>query len=133
MSKCTPLVFSLFRETFSFVLTNVDGSRKIGYCRRLLVGATQNRPFVPTDRSAPWLGLAEPQFQKFRLVGSGAYRESTWQHVSLLESHRSKDMLTLPSAATGLWPVLAQLRSFIHSERLQLYPLVVFCTQACLR
>ncbi|KAM8782715.1 DENN domain-containing protein 2D isoform 3-T3 [Rhynchonycteris naso] len=24
------------RETFSFVLTNVDGSRKIGYCRRLL-------------------------------------------------------------------------------------------------
>ncbi|XP_010176416.1 DENN domain-containing protein 2D-like, partial [Antrostomus carolinensis] len=23
-------------ETFSFVLTNVDGSRKIGYCRRLL-------------------------------------------------------------------------------------------------
>ncbi|NXV52831.1 DEN2D protein, partial [Uria aalge] len=24
-------------ETFSFVLTNVDGSRKIGYCRRLLV------------------------------------------------------------------------------------------------
>ncbi|XP_055474095.1 DENN domain-containing protein 2D isoform X3 [Psammomys obesus] len=25
------------RETFSFVLTNVDGSRKIGYCRRLLI------------------------------------------------------------------------------------------------
>ncbi|XP_074833788.1 DENN domain-containing protein 2D [Carettochelys insculpta] len=25
-------------ETFSFVLTNVDGSRKIGYCRRLLPG-----------------------------------------------------------------------------------------------
>ncbi|XP_071624502.1 DENN domain-containing protein 2D isoform X2 [Heliangelus exortis] len=24
-------------ETFSFVLTNVDGSRKIGYCRRLLI------------------------------------------------------------------------------------------------
>uniref|UniRef100_G3WET7 DENN domain containing 2D n=1 Tax=Sarcophilus harrisii TaxID=9305 RepID=G3WET7_SARHA len=24
------------RETFSFVLTNVDGTRKIGYCRRLL-------------------------------------------------------------------------------------------------
>lgn len=133
MSKCTPLVFSLFRETFSFVLTNVDGSRKIGYCRRLLVGATQNRPFLPSDRSAPWLGLAKPQFQKLRLVGSGAYRESTRQHVSLLESHKSKDMLTLPSAATGLWPVLAQLRSFIHSERLQLYPLVVFCTQACLR
>jgi hypothetical protein len=34
------------RETFSFVLTNVDGSRKIGYCRRLLVGAIQNRPFL---------------------------------------------------------------------------------------
>lgn len=28
------------RETFSFVLTNVDGSRKIGYCRRLLVCAS---------------------------------------------------------------------------------------------
>ncbi|NXF13587.1 DEN2D protein, partial [Smithornis capensis] len=29
-------VFSPCSETFSFVLTNVDGSRKIGYCRRLL-------------------------------------------------------------------------------------------------
>ncbi|XP_036622635.1 DENN domain-containing protein 2D isoform X1 [Trichosurus vulpecula] len=25
------------RETFSFVLTNMDGTRKIGYCRRLLI------------------------------------------------------------------------------------------------
>jgi len=32
------LSFSLFHsETFSFVLTDVDGSRKNGYCRRLLV------------------------------------------------------------------------------------------------
>ncbi|XP_054567956.1 DENN domain-containing protein 2D isoform X2 [Eptesicus fuscus] len=34
------------RETFSFVLTNVDGSRKIGYCRRLLVCAAQNCPLL---------------------------------------------------------------------------------------
>lgn len=32
-----PCVVSPCSETFSFVLTNVDGSRKIGYCRRLLV------------------------------------------------------------------------------------------------
>lgn len=31
------------RETFSFVLTNVDGSRKIGYCRRLLPAGTGPR------------------------------------------------------------------------------------------
>lgn len=32
------LSFSLFHsETFSFVLTDVDGTRKNGYCRRLLV------------------------------------------------------------------------------------------------
>lgn len=32
------LSFSLLHsETFSFVLTDVDGSRKNGYCRRLLV------------------------------------------------------------------------------------------------
>lgn len=36
----------LLRETFSFVLTNVDGSRKIGYCRRLLVCAAQNCPLL---------------------------------------------------------------------------------------
>lgn len=35
------------RETFSFVLTNVDGSRKIGYCRRLLpVGTGPRLPKV---------------------------------------------------------------------------------------
>lgn len=33
----SPRVVSPCSETFSFVLTNVDGSRKIGYCRRLLV------------------------------------------------------------------------------------------------
>lgn len=34
-----PHILSFFfcSETFSFVLTDVDGSRKIGYCRRLLV------------------------------------------------------------------------------------------------
>ncbi|PKU35294.1 hypothetical protein llap_14404 [Limosa lapponica baueri] len=31
-------------ETFSFVLTNVDGSRKIGYCRRLLPSGRGARP-----------------------------------------------------------------------------------------
>ncbi|XP_039243689.1 DENN domain-containing protein 2D [Pipra filicauda] len=31
-------------ETFSFVLTNVDGSRKIGYCRRLLPGDVLGEP-----------------------------------------------------------------------------------------
>ncbi|NXE42050.1 DEN2D protein, partial [Ptilorrhoa leucosticta] len=37
-------------ETFSFVLTNVDGSRKIGYCRRLLVSPpyTQRGSPLPT-------------------------------------------------------------------------------------
>jgi hypothetical protein len=40
------------RETFSFVLTNVDGSRKIGYCRRLLVCATENCLLLPADCSA---------------------------------------------------------------------------------
>ncbi|KAG8517642.1 DENN domain-containing protein 2D [Galemys pyrenaicus] len=35
------------RETFSFVLTNVDGSRKIGYCRRLLpAGGGPRLPMV---------------------------------------------------------------------------------------
>ncbi|XP_004380473.2 DENN domain-containing protein 2D [Trichechus manatus latirostris] len=34
------------RETFSFVLTNVDGSRKIGYCRRVL--PTGRGPRLPT-------------------------------------------------------------------------------------
>uniref|UniRef100_A0A8C2YLZ0 DENN domain containing 2D n=1 Tax=Chinchilla lanigera TaxID=34839 RepID=A0A8C2YLZ0_CHILA len=37
------------RETFSFVLTNVDGSRKIGYCRRLLVCAAQKCPLLSKD------------------------------------------------------------------------------------
>lgn len=70
------------RETFSFVLTNVDGSRKIGYCRRLLVGATQNHPFLSAECSAPpQLGLPKPQLQKLRLGGSGGYRESTAQHM----------------------------------------------------
>lgn len=65
------------RETFSFVLTNVDGSRKIGYCRRLLVGATQNRPFLSADCSVPQLGLLKPRLPKLRLGGRGGYREST--------------------------------------------------------
>ncbi|XP_072500408.1 DENN domain-containing protein 2D isoform X3 [Notamacropus eugenii] len=35
------------RETFSFVLTNMDGTRKIGYCRRLLpVGPGPRLPMV---------------------------------------------------------------------------------------
>lgn len=65
------------RETFSFVLTNVDGSRKIGYCRRLLVGAIQNRPFTSADCSAPQQGLPKPQLQRLRRSGSGGSREST--------------------------------------------------------
>lgn len=55
------------RETFSFVLTNVDGSRKIGYCRRLLVCAAQNHPLLSAACSAPQLGLLKPRLQKPRL------------------------------------------------------------------
>lgn len=68
------------RETFSFVLTNVDGSRKIGYCRRLLVCAAQNRPLLSAAFSAPQLGSLKPQLQKPRLPGSGGCRERTAQH-----------------------------------------------------
>lgn len=32
------LLFYIHSETFSFVLTGEDGSRRFGYCRRLLVG-----------------------------------------------------------------------------------------------
>lgn len=47
------------RETFSFVLTNVDGSRKIGYCRRLLVCAAQNfASSLPIH--IQWLGYLSP-------------------------------------------------------------------------
>lgn len=59
------------RETFSFVLTNVDGSRKIGYCRRLLVCAAQNCPLLSAAYSAPQLGSLKPQLQKHSLPGSG--------------------------------------------------------------
>lgn len=31
------MILNLRSETFSFVLTEVDGSRRNGYCRRLLV------------------------------------------------------------------------------------------------
>lgn len=55
------------RETFSFVLTNVDGSRKIGYCRRLLVCVTGNCPLLSAACSAPQLGLLKSQLQKLRL------------------------------------------------------------------
>ena len=70
-----------FRETFSFVLTNVDGSRKIGYCRRLLVCAAQNCPLLSAARSAPQLGLLKLQLQKPRLLGSGGCGERTAQHL----------------------------------------------------
>lgn len=69
------------RETFSFVLTNVDGSRKIGYCRRLLVCAAQNCPLLSAARCTPRLGLLELQLQKPRLPGSSGCRESPAQHL----------------------------------------------------
>ncbi|EAW56475.1 DENN/MADD domain containing 2D, isoform CRA_c, partial [Homo sapiens] len=69
------------RETFSFVLTNVDGSRKIGYCRRLLVCAAQNCPFLSAVCSAPRLGLLKPELQNSGLIGSTGCRKSTAQDL----------------------------------------------------
>lgn len=75
--QTTCLLF--LRETFSFVLTNVDGSRKIGYCRRLLVCATQNCPLLSAAHCAPQLGLLKLQLQKPRLPGNGGCLESPVQ------------------------------------------------------
>ncbi|KAH0618994.1 hypothetical protein JD844_018589, partial [Phrynosoma platyrhinos] len=51
-------------ETFSFVLTNVDGSRKIGYCRRLLIlDEVEKRRQISTAVIYPFMqGLRESPF-----------------------------------------------------------------------
>ncbi|XP_022352118.1 DENN domain-containing protein 2D isoform X3 [Enhydra lutris kenyoni] len=52
------------RETFSFVLTNVDGSRKIGYCRRLLIlDEVEKRDQISVAVIYPFMqGLREAAF-----------------------------------------------------------------------
>eukprot|EP00070_Physeter_catodon_P037922 XP_028344816.1 DENN domain-containing protein 2D isoform X4 [Physeter catodon] len=52
------------RETFSFVLTNVDGSRKIGYCRRLLIlDEVEKRHQISMAAIYPFMqGLREAAF-----------------------------------------------------------------------
>lgn len=48
-----PPVLVLLSETFAFVLTGEDGSRRFGYCRRLLVNTTRRRRRRSPDRK--WL------------------------------------------------------------------------------
>lgn len=47
------LCFLFCSETFSFVLTGEDGSRRFGYCRRLLVTSQYSFPSCILKREAP--------------------------------------------------------------------------------
>lgn len=87
--------FSFCSETFSFVLTGEDGSRRFGYCRRLLV-------IIPDFFSFPG-GAA------FCEVGDTGTHSGKWQAAALLFQCGMKRLATeqlcclLFSAKVPLW------------------------------
>lgn len=81
---CNALLFSPHSETFSFVLTGEDGSRRFGYCRRLLVSTLASQSSKALRRaSAGFLWFPVHHERRDRKCGGLTGSLKTWRKVSV--------------------------------------------------
>lgn len=86
---CNALLFPPHSETFSFVLTGEDGSRRFGYCRRLLVSTLASQSSKALRRaSAGFLWFPVHHERRDRKCGGLTGSLKTWRKVWVSRASR---------------------------------------------